>query len=128
MQLEERHIPSMHFSHEHNNDGERVYIGISAGNWRQRLYNHRHSSSNPRLRNQTAVSGYFWNLKDQGLNPQIKWKIVRQSSTANSFNGRCNLCIDEKISIINFKDRKFMLNERNELVFKCGHKSKYKLS
>ena len=27
---------------EHNNDGERVYIGISAGNWKQRLYNHRH--------------------------------------------------------------------------------------
>ena len=29
---------------ESNNDGERVYIGISGGNWKQRLYNHRHFS------------------------------------------------------------------------------------
>ena len=76
----------------------------------------------------TALSGYFWILKDQGLIPQIKWKIVRQSSTANSFNDRCNLCINEKISIINFKDCKLLLNERNKLVFKCRHKSKFKLS
>ena len=63
---------------EHKKDGERVSIGISAGNWKQRRYNHRHSFSNPRLRNQTALSKYFWSLKDQGLSPQIKWKIIRQ--------------------------------------------------
>ena len=56
----------------------------------------------------------------------IKWKIVRQSSTANSFNGGCNLWINEKISIINFRDHRLQLNERNELVFKCRHKGKSK--
>ena len=66
--------------------------------------------------------------KGSGANPQIKWKIIRQSSTATSFNGRCNLCIDEKISKINFKDRRQLLNERNELVSKCRHKIKFKLS
>ena len=113
---------------EHYNDGERAYIGISAGNWKQGLYNHRHSFSNPRLRNQSVLSKYFWNLKDQGLTPQIKWKILRQCSATNSFNSRFNLCIDQKISIIDFKDRRQLLNERNELVFKCRHKSKFKLS
>ena len=96
----------------HNGDGERVYIGISAGNWKQRLYNHRHPFSNPPLKNRTALSKYFWS-------PQVKWKIVWQSPTANSFNGRCNLCIDETISIIHFRDRRLLLNEQNELVFKC---------
>ena len=38
------------------------------------------------------------------------------------------MCIDEKISITNFKDRRLLLNECNELVFKCRHKSKFKLS
>ena len=113
---------------EHNNDGERVYIGISAGNWKQRLYNHRYSFSNPRLKNQTALSKYFWNLKDQGLTSQIKWRIIRHSSTANSFNCWCNLCIDEKISIINFRDRRLLLNEQNELVFKYRRRGKIKLS
>ena len=88
---------------EHDKNGERLYIIISVGNWKQGLYNHRHSFSNPRFRKQVALSKYFRNLEDQGLTPQIQWKIVWQSSTVNNFNGRCNLCIDEKISIINFK-------------------------
>ena len=113
---------------EHDNDRERIYIGISAGSWKQRLYYHRHSFSNPQLKNQTALSKYFWNLKDLGLTSQIKWKIIRQSSTANNFNGRCNLCIGEKISIINFRDCRLLLNERNELVFKCRYKGKFKSS
>ena len=113
---------------EQQRDGERIYIGISAGNWKQRWYSHRHSFSNPKLRYQTALLKYFWGLKDQGLSPQIKWKILRHSSAANSFNGRCNLCLDEKISIINFKNRKLLLNKRNELVFKCRHRGKFKLS
>ena len=73
---------------EHNNVGESVYIGISAGNWKQGLYNYRQYFSNPQLSSQTALSIYFSNLNDQGLSPppppppQIKWKIVRQPSTA----------------------------------------------
>ena len=30
---------------EHNNDGERVYVGTTTGNWKKRLYNHWHSFS-----------------------------------------------------------------------------------
>ena len=44
------------------------------------------------------------------------------------FYRRCNLYIDEKISIIYFRNRKLLLNERNELVFKCTHRGKFKLS
>ena len=70
---------------EHQRDEERVCIRFTAGNWKQRCYNHKHSFSNPKLRYQTAQSKYFWDLKDQGLSPQIKLKIFRHSSTANSF-------------------------------------------
>ena len=104
-----------------------VYIRIFAGNWKQRLYKHKHSFSNLRLRNQTALSKYFWNLKAQGLAPANKVKN-RHTLTVNSFNGRCNLCIDEKINVINYKDSRLLLNEQNELVFKCRHKIKFKLS
>ena len=48
---------------EHDNEGERVYIGISAGNWKQRQHNHRHSFSNPRLRIQTALLNIFGALR-----------------------------------------------------------------
>ena len=92
------------------------------------MHNHRHSFSDPGLKKQTTHSKYFRNLKDPPLIPQIKWKIVRQSLNVNSFNARCNLCIDEKISMINFKDRKLLLNEANELVFECRHENKFKSS
>ena len=51
---------------ENNKDGEKVYIGTSDGNCKQRMYNHRHSFSNPWLRNQTNVSKFFGTLKIRG--------------------------------------------------------------
>ena len=39
-----------------NKKEEKVYFGISAGNWKQRFYSHKHSFTNPSLRNQTALS------------------------------------------------------------------------
>ena len=35
---------------------------------------------------------------------------------------------DEKISIINFKDHRRLLNASNELVFKCRREGKFRLS
>ena len=68
-------------------------------------------------------------IRECGINHyQCILNFLRHSSAANSFNGRCNLCLDEKISIINFKNRKLLLNKRNELVFKCRHRGKFKLS
>lgn len=39
-----------------------IYIGISGGEWKQRLYKHRHSFPNPRLKHQTALSKKVWEL------------------------------------------------------------------
>ena len=127
LQFEKCRIPGMHFSYgTAKGRGESLYRNLR-GKLEANMIQP-HSFSNPRLRYQTSLSKYFWGLKDKGLSPQIKWEIIRHSSTANIFNGRCNLCLDEKISIINFKNGKLLLNERNEFVFKCRHKGKFKLS
>ena len=68
---------------EHNNDGERDNVGISAWNWKQGLYNHRHSFSNPRLRNQTSLSKYFSNLMDQRLIPHPPTKVENCQAVFN---------------------------------------------
>ena len=36
--------------------------------------------------------------------------------------------MEKKISMINFKDPRQLLNRRSELIFKCRHKSKFKLT
>ena len=45
----------------------KIYFRISSGNWKQRLYSHRHSFSHPSLRNQTVLSEWFWRLKLYGI-------------------------------------------------------------
>ena len=55
---------------------DEIYIGISAGNWKQRFYNNRYSCINPLLRKQTALSRWFGSLKESKQTPQIKWKFI----------------------------------------------------
>ena len=105
----------------------KAYIGISAGKWKQRFYNHKHSFSNYKIRNQTALSSHYWDLKDRGLTPIIKWEFIKTSSTPNGFKGRCNLCLDEKICILKYRPPSQLLNKRNELIFKCRHRNRFKL-
>ena len=108
-----------------NRSYARVYVVFSAGNWKQRLYDNRHSFINPLLKNQTVLSKYFLRLKESGRT-EIKWKITRKSLMANSFSSKCNLCMEEKISIINHKDTRQLLNKGNKLIFKCPHKNRVK--
>ena len=43
------------------------------------------------------------------------------------FNGRCNLCLEEKIYILLYKWPDKLLNKRGELIARCRHKTKFKL-
>lgn len=66
----------------------RTYIGISAGSWKQRLYNHRHSFSDAALKRQTALSQHYWKIKNNNHTTEIKWKIICNSQTPQNFRGR----------------------------------------
>ena len=55
--------------------------------------------------------------------PQIKRRFIKKSSTPESFNSKCNLCLEEKKNRIRYKFRGQLLNKRNELIFKCHHKN-----
>ena len=104
----------------------KIYFGISAGNWKQRLYSHVHSFSNPSLRNQWALSKWFWSLKDSGLTSLVWWNFIIRLTTPSNLS-RCNLCLEEKIHIIKYRNASKVLNQRNDLIFKCCHKNRYKL-
>ena len=64
--------------------------------------------------------------RERNLIPQMKGRF-KKSSTLGSFNSRCNICLEEKISNIRHKFTSQQLNERNELIFKCRHKNRFKL-
>ena len=69
----------------------------------------------------------FWSLKNKGLNPEIQWFILKKSNTPKCFDGRCNLCLEEKIQIITYSVPENLLNKRCELIARWRHKTKFKL-
>ena len=70
---------------------------------------------------------YYWNLKDRGFTSQMNGKIIKKSSSTSSLNIKGNLCREERIFILKYKDTKNLSNKRNELIFKCRHRNRFKL-
>ena len=103
------------------------YIGLTENTFKQRYFNHVQSFKNPKYENSTELSKYIWQLKRNNDNFNIKWSIIQRSQAYSNKTKRCNLCLTEKLSILN-ADKAKTLNKRSELVSKCRHENKYYLS
>ena len=60
------------------------------------------------------------------LNPQISWKTKGVYKSYNPVSKRCNLCLTEKLEILDDPDRK-LLNKRSDIISQCCHNNKYRL-
>ena len=69
---------------------------------------------------------YVWQLKKQGEEFKITWSINRRAQAYSNTTKRSNLCLTEKLSIIN-AEKTTTLTKRSELVSKCRHENKYYL-
>ena len=76
--------------------------------------------------NATELSKTLWKYEDKGIKPRITWSIVCKSFAYTSGAKRCNLCLAEKLAILQ-ADQRTLLNKRSEFVSKCRHRNKFKL-
>ena len=106
---------------------EKCYYGSVEGQFKDRWRNHTKSFRNPKYEHDTALSAYIWSLKDQEKEYSIQWEIAKKSTPYKCGGRSCNLCIAEKICILE-GDKTTMLNEKSELISKCRHQSKFLLS
>ena len=67
-------------------------------------------------KNDTELSKYIWNLKDQNKDFDIKWFILKKSSGYSNVLKSCNLCLLEKLVI---------LNKRLDLFSNCRQENIY---
>ena len=74
------------------------------------------------MKNQTALSKNFWKLKNRGLTPKTQCKILKRSITGSCFDGRCNLCLEEKTQIILYINPVNLLNQRCDFISRCRNK------
>ena len=65
----------------------------------------------------------IWEQKENNIN--IKWEILYKCHTYQAGNNRCDLCLTEKLTIMNNIGT---LNRRSELMSTCRHRAKYKLN
>ena len=87
------------------------FVGL-ASNFKERYRNHQTSFRHSNKRNETELSKYIWDLKDQKKSFRVKWRVLKTCHPCNSESKKCNLCLQEKYFIIFRKD---LSSKRNEL-------------
>ena len=107
-----------------DNKPDQTYVGLTSNTFKIRFNNHKNSFNYRRKKHSTELSNYVWDLKDNNVDFNIKWKILKQAKPYNNTLNRCNLCLSEKYFII-CKPSLAILNKRNELVSSCRHADKF---
>ena len=97
------------------------YIGLSSTEFKKRLGTHTDSFKHREKQNiQTSLSKHVWELKDQGVQPIITWKIIDRGKPFSPTTGTCQLCTKEKFYIM-YRQEMAQLNSRNEIFNHCRH-------
>ena len=114
-----------------------AYFGMTERTFKERFTEHKQSlpsktskmcpdERRKKYEHKSELSAYCWKLYGEGTDYMIKWKIHRKAYTYRSGSKRCDLCLTEKLTILE-ADPQTTLNSRSELNSKCRHNWKYKL-
>ena len=110
-----------------DNYDKKVYKGCTEPVFKSRYGNHRKAFNNDKYKNDTELSKEVWKIKERKANYNIKWSVIKQYPAYNQNNKRCMLCLNEKLAILEHEGEN-LLNKRSEIISKCRHQNKYKLS
>ena len=94
-------------------DDAKVYIGVTANTFKERFRNQTKSIKNERHGNETELSKYIWKLKHAERSYDIKWSIVKRVPSCKAGSRKCNLCLEEKLSIMKGNKASNLLNKRS---------------
>ena len=106
----------------------RKYIGSTELSFKKRYYGHTADLTNPpteESKGGTTLSAFYWQEKEKGHKPVIKWRIMKKCSKYRTGSRKCDVCLTEKLLILKCKEP--LLNKRTELMYKCPHARKYRL-
>ena len=98
------------------------YKGLCDDEFKTRYNDQNKSFRNPRYRKSTELSKAIWDLKDKNISYTIDWKIITRAESYKSGSRSCNLCLTEKLCIL---QKPVSINKRSELISKCRHMNKF---
>ena len=94
--------------------------------FKKRYASQKKSFSFFKLKNQTILSIEYGILKQKQQAPRLTWEIKGQYKAYNPTLKKCNLCLNEKLAIMD-NPEKNLLNKRSEVIYQCCHQSKLKV-
>ena len=62
-----------------DNKPDQTYVGLTSNAFKTRFNNHKNSFKYRRKKHLTELSNYVWDLKDNNVDFNIKWKILKQA-------------------------------------------------
>ena len=104
---------------------EKRYKGICETTFKKHA-NHKTSFNLTKSKNDTTLSIECWNLKQNQQVPRLTWEIKGEYKAYNPTLKKCNLCLNEKLAIIDDPDEN-LFNKRSEVTSQCRHRNKFKL-
>ena len=105
---------------------EKRYKEICETTFTKRYANLKKSFNLIKSKNGTILPIEYWNLKQNQQTPKLTWEIKGQYKAYNPTLKKCNLCLNEKLAIIDDPDKN-LLNKRSEVISQCRHRNKFKL-
>ena len=86
------------YSDPGNDINKKVYFGSTQEEYKTRCYNHRTSFSHEKYRHSTTLSSYVREVKDKkGIDPILKWEVIKKCRKYRAGDGDCLLCNEEKL-------------------------------
>ena len=105
---------------------EKIYIGSTETTFKKRFYGHTSDLAHKENKGKTSLATYYWDQKEKGITPTIKWQIVKNCRKYMCGGKRCDVCLTEKLMILK-NSNPSIINKKSELMGKCPHKRKWKL-
>ena len=111
---------------EKNKDGRQVgekkrYVGQTKNEFKLRYNQYCSDFRLESKKNKTQLSKWIWGIKERGNEWNIEWSLGEEKKVFRRDTGRCYLCLEEKIQILEEK-KESLLNSRRELFVRCPHK------
>ena len=98
-----------------------TYIGLTSTTFKERLGNHKKSFKHRKYCTETTLSQKLWELRDEGVECDVKWKLLDRAQPFSPITSLCALCTLEKYYII-FKPELASINKNEEINNHCLHK------
>ena len=105
---------------------QKRYKEIVETTFKKRYANHKKLFNWIVSKNDTTWSIEYRTLKQKQPAPRLTWKVKGQYKNYNPTLKRCNLCLNEKLAIIDNPDKN-LLNKTSEVNSQCRQRNKFKL-